>query len=129
MSISNSVHSNLFFQSIQNDMVMQQSKMKTLKEVRSKKKSCKISDEMASKIRNLYEEWEKLSRTISANHLRLAERKELILKHVSKLTCQLVTLEMFHPQKFKEESFDYEKWRRRVSLIFFTIIVSHRILI
>lgn len=92
MSISNSVHSNLFFQSIQNDMVMQQSKMKTLKEVRSKKKSCKISDEMASKIRNLYEEWEKLSRTISANHLRLAERKELILKHVSRLTCQLVTL-------------------------------------
>ena len=69
-------------------MVMQQSKMEALKEVRSRKRSYNISNEMASKIKNLYEEWEKLSRTISANHQRLSvERKELILKHVSKLTC------------------------------------------
>ena len=69
-------------------MVMQQSKMEVLKEVRSRKRSYNISDEMASKIKNLYEEWEKLSRTISANHQRLSvERKELILKLVSKLTC------------------------------------------
>ena len=70
-------------------MAMQQSKMEALKKFRSKKKSCNINDEMARKIKILCDDWENLSRKISANSERLAEKKEQILKHVSNLTCML----------------------------------------
>lgn len=61
-------------------MKIQEPKVEALMVARSKRRSYDISDEIGNKLKHLNKKWEKLSGEISN---RLAENKQLMLKHVS----------------------------------------------